>query len=65
MSTTPSGYIIFVDESVLDGSVEMFGMAGGAFTALPSEAEAAASTAEALPPATMTTWVMVDTFQDP
>lgn len=50
MSSTNSGYVIFVDESVLDGSVEMFGMAGGAFAALPSEAEAAATTAEALPP---------------
>lgn len=50
MSTTNSGYVIFVDESVLDGSVEMFGMAGGAFAVLPSEAEAAATTAEALPP---------------
>ncbi|WAC25201.1 S8 family peptidase [Blastomonas sp. SL216] len=49
MSTT-SGYVIFVDESVLDGSVEMFGMTGGVFAALPSEAEAAATTAEALPP---------------
>ncbi len=50
MSTTNSGYVIFVDESVLDGSVEMFGTAGGVFAALPSEAEAAATTAEALPP---------------
>lgn len=50
MSTAPSGYVIFVDESVLDGSVEMFGMASGALAALPSEAEAAATTAEALPP---------------
>lgn len=51
MSSTSSGYIIFVDESVLDGSVEMFGISGGTRAALPSEAEAAATTAEALPPA--------------
>ncbi|MGC6328584.1 S8 family peptidase [Rhizorhabdus sp. FW153] len=50
MPGTPSGYVIFVDEGVLDGSVEMFGMAAGALAALPSEAEAAATTAEALPP---------------
>lgn len=50
MPTTTSGYVIFVDESVLDGSVEMFGIAASAFAALPSEAEAAATTAEALPP---------------
>jgi subtilisin family serine protease len=50
MPATNSGYVIFVDESVLDGSVEMFGMAGGVFAALPSEAQAAATTAEALPP---------------
>lgn len=50
MNAQASGYVIIVDESVLDGSVEMFGIGTGALAVLPSEAEAAATTAEALPP---------------
>ena len=45
MPTAQSGYVIIADETVLDGSVEMFGK-GRAFC----EAEVAATLAEALPP---------------
>ena len=50
MPSVNSGYVVFVDESVLDGSVEMFGTGGSAHAVRPSEAKAAATTAEGLPP---------------
>ena len=50
MPATPSGYVIIVDETVLDGSVEMFGSGVGVLAAPPTGAEASATTAEALPP---------------